>query len=142
MARSNTLGCVNLSTMGLGEETIAARERRASAAVSLFSSWFCPYAQRAWVALEEAGVDYRWREIQPYRLRRMSQRNHRETEREGGRGEGGTQTRDREATVLWLTRQVDAGCVAQVLAGRSWGANQAPQVYRAEDCGIPRVCSV
>jgi glutathione S-transferase len=54
--------------MGGGEATIAARTRRSSAAVTLFSSWFCPYAQRAWVALEEAGVDYHWREIQPYLL--------------------------------------------------------------------------
>ena len=77
--------CVS-TMMGLGEETIVARERRASAAVSLFSSWFCPYAQRAWVALEEAGVDYRWHEIQPYRLRAMSQRGGRGTERLQCRG--------------------------------------------------------
>jgi glutathione S-transferase len=55
---------------GAGEETIAAHARRRASgpAVTLFSSWFCPYAQRAWVALEEAGVDYHWREIQPYLL--------------------------------------------------------------------------
>ena len=86
-ARCSTSGCVCVSTMmGLGEETIVARERRASAAVSLFSSWFCPYAQRAWVALEEAGVDYRWHEIQPYLLRAMSQRGGRGTERLQCRG--------------------------------------------------------
>ena len=33
----------------------------------LFSSWFCPYAQRAWLALEESGANYSWVEIQPVR---------------------------------------------------------------------------
>ena len=37
--------------------------------LQFFSSWFCPYAQRAWIALEELGVAYEWVEIQPYRLR-------------------------------------------------------------------------
>ena len=32
----------------------------------LYSSWFCPFAQRAWIAAEESGVNYRWVEINPY----------------------------------------------------------------------------
>lgn len=32
----------------------------------LYSSWFCPFAQRAWIAAEESGVDYQWMEINPY----------------------------------------------------------------------------
>ena len=32
----------------------------------LYSSWFCPFAQRAWIAAEESGVNYRWVEIDPY----------------------------------------------------------------------------
>ena len=32
----------------------------------LYCSWFCPYAQRAWVALEEKGVEYQYVEINPY----------------------------------------------------------------------------
>ena len=43
---------------------MAARPR-----LQLFSSWFCPYAQRAWITLEELGLPYEWVEIQPYQLR-------------------------------------------------------------------------
>lgn len=38
-------------------------------AVKLYTSWFCPFAQRAWIALEEKGVDYEYIEINPYRVR-------------------------------------------------------------------------
>ena len=34
----------------------------------LYASWFCPFAQRAWIAAEECGVKYRWVEINPYRV--------------------------------------------------------------------------
>jgi glutathione S-transferase len=37
-----------------------------SLAVQIFSSWFCPYAQRVWIALEELAVPYEWSEVQPY----------------------------------------------------------------------------
>lgn len=32
----------------------------------LYSSWFCPFAQRAWIAAEESGANYKWIEINPY----------------------------------------------------------------------------
>ena len=54
-----------------GEATTAARavaNTSADTPLQLFTSWFCPYAQRAWIALEESGADYRIREIQPYLL--------------------------------------------------------------------------
>ena len=35
---------------------------------TLYSSWFCPFAQRAWIAAEEAGVPYQWVEINPYKV--------------------------------------------------------------------------
>ncbi|KAL8561938.1 hypothetical protein ACOMHN_001264 [Nucella lapillus] len=34
--------------------------------VKLFSSWFCPFAQRSWIALAEKGVQFELREIDPY----------------------------------------------------------------------------
>lgn len=53
---------------GRGEATLKERMARPvdGAALTLYSSWFCPFAQRAWIACEEKGVDYRWVEINPY----------------------------------------------------------------------------
>ena len=33
---------------------------------TLYASWFCPYAQRIWIALEEKGISFRYVEINPY----------------------------------------------------------------------------
>ena len=35
-------------------------------ATQLFSSWFCPFAQRSWITLLEKGVDFELVEIDPY----------------------------------------------------------------------------
>ncbi|ESO97797.1 hypothetical protein LOTGIDRAFT_181794 [Lottia gigantea] len=34
--------------------------------VKLYSSWFCPFAQRAWIALLEKKVNFQYMEIDPY----------------------------------------------------------------------------
>jgi glutathione S-transferase len=34
----------------------------------LYSSWFCPFAQRAWIVAEECDLDYQWVEINPYEV--------------------------------------------------------------------------
>eukprot|EP00928_Gymnodinium_smaydae_P034257 TRINITY_DN24325_c0_g1_i1.p1 TRINITY_DN24325_c0_g1~~TRINITY_DN24325_c0_g1_i1.p1 ORF type:complete len:313 (+),score=34.34 TRINITY_DN24325_c0_g1_i1:56-940(+) len=49
-----------------GEKTIVARSQEKS--VKLYCSWFCPFAQRVWIALEEKGVDYQYVEINPYEV--------------------------------------------------------------------------
>lgn len=33
---------------------------------TLFASWFCPYVQRVWIALEEKGIPFSYVEINPY----------------------------------------------------------------------------
>ncbi|KAK7098832.1 uncharacterized protein [Littorina saxatilis] len=38
----------------------------AGKATKLFSAWFCPFAQRSWIALLEKGVDFELVEIDPY----------------------------------------------------------------------------
>lgn len=56
-------------TPGRGEETVQLRSgSNAQKQVKLFTSWFCPFAQRAWIALEEKGVDYDYIEINPYEV--------------------------------------------------------------------------
>mmetsp|Transcript_13066 Transcript_13066/g.24693 ORF Transcript_13066/g.24693 Transcript_13066/m.24693 type:complete len:340 (+) Transcript_13066:37-1056(+) len=52
-----------------GEKTIASRLAASQdSKMKLFTSWFCPFAQRAWIALEEKGVDYSYVEINPYEV--------------------------------------------------------------------------
>jgi len=54
--------------MTTGEATIEARSHRGAQSTILYCSWFCPYAQRAWIALEEKGVEYQYVEINPYEM--------------------------------------------------------------------------
>jgi glutathione S-transferase len=53
---------------GAGEATLKRRMQTPSnpPQLILYSSWFCPFAQRAWIAAEESGVNYQWIEINPY----------------------------------------------------------------------------
>ena len=51
-------------TSASGEATIAARA--APKPIKLYAGWFCPFAQRAWIALEELGVDYEYVECELY----------------------------------------------------------------------------
>ncbi|KAF8963660.1 glutathione-S-transferase [Flammula alnicola] len=32
-----------------------------------YAGWFCPYVQRSWIALEEKGIPYQYKEINPYK---------------------------------------------------------------------------
>ena len=34
--------------------------------LKMYASWFCPYVQRLWIALEMKGIDYQYEEINPY----------------------------------------------------------------------------
>jgi len=53
---------------GPGEATIQRRANIANPKFTLYSSWFCPFAQRTWIACEETGVEYLWKEINPYKV--------------------------------------------------------------------------
>src|ERR1700744_6082180 len=33
----------------------------------LMSRWFCPFVQRAWIALEEGKLPYQYKEVNPYK---------------------------------------------------------------------------
>ncbi|KAF8132219.1 glutathione-S-transferase [Mycena galopus ATCC 62051] len=32
-----------------------------------YSGWFCPYVQRSWITLEEKGIPYQYKEVNPYK---------------------------------------------------------------------------
>lgn len=32
----------------------------------LWAGWFCPFTQRSWVVLEELGITYEYKEVNPY----------------------------------------------------------------------------
>jgi glutathione S-transferase len=49
-----------------GEATIAQRMGTHSPSCTFYSTWFCPYAQRAWIALESKGISYKWVEAVLY----------------------------------------------------------------------------
>ncbi|CAK9008559.1 Glutathione S-transferase L3 (AtGSTL3) (GST class-lambda member 3) [Durusdinium trenchii] len=52
-----------------GERTIAKRVAAPKdLPLKLYTSWFCPFAQRAWIAVEEKQLDYSYVEINPYEV--------------------------------------------------------------------------
>ena len=53
---------------GPGEATIRLRSNTLKPQLTLYSNWFCPFAQRTWIVCEEIGVKYLWREINPYQV--------------------------------------------------------------------------
>jgi len=50
-----------------GEALETANAHSASADITLFGSCFCPFVQRAWVALEYLGIEYHYYEVDPYK---------------------------------------------------------------------------
>lgn len=50
-----------------GEKTIVQRSQVKSD-IKLYCSWFCPFAQRVWIALEELNINYKYIEINPYKV--------------------------------------------------------------------------
>jgi hypothetical protein len=56
-----------------GERTIQRQSGVTDPAITLFCSWFCPFAQRAWIALEEKAVKYHYIEINPYEVRYLDE---------------------------------------------------------------------
>jgi len=50
---------------GPAEATVAKRQDPQD--LVFYAGWFCPYVQRAWVALEEKGIKYQYKEVNPYK---------------------------------------------------------------------------
>ncbi|KAJ3295311.1 hypothetical protein HK104_002829 [Borealophlyctis nickersoniae] len=56
---------VETHATGLALKTVEAHSM-SSSNLHFFCAWYCPYAQRVWIALEVKGLDYRYIEINPY----------------------------------------------------------------------------
>ncbi|KAI0669680.1 glutathione S-transferase C-terminal-like protein [Trametes maxima] len=50
---------------GLAAKTV--KEHRVPQDLVFYAGWFCPYVQRAWIALEERGIPYQYEEVNPYK---------------------------------------------------------------------------
>jgi len=50
---------------GAAEKTVAQHEQRQD--LIFYAGWFCPFVQRSWVALEEKGITYQYKEVNPYK---------------------------------------------------------------------------
>ena len=49
---------------GLAAQTVKAHS--AENPLKLYSGWFCPFVQRAWIVLEEKSIPYQYIEVNPY----------------------------------------------------------------------------
>ncbi|PWN99741.1 glutathione-S-transferase [Tilletiopsis washingtonensis] len=58
---------IHSAASGVAAETAAKHSKPASNGLVFYSGWFCPFVARVWIALEEKGIDYEYREINPYK---------------------------------------------------------------------------
>ncbi|EJC98963.1 glutathione-S-transferase [Fomitiporia mediterranea MF3/22] len=56
---------IHPSATGEAAKVVAAHQ--APEEVVFYSGWFCPYVQRTWIALEEKGIPYQYKEVNPYK---------------------------------------------------------------------------
>ncbi|EMD33147.1 hypothetical protein CERSUDRAFT_57316 [Gelatoporia subvermispora B] len=50
---------------GRAAETVAKHQEPQE--LIFYSGWFCPFVQRAWITLEEKGIPYQYKEVNPYK---------------------------------------------------------------------------
>lgn len=50
---------------GEAEKTVQAHSEKHE--LVFYAGWFCPFVQRTWLALEEKGLSYEYREVNPYK---------------------------------------------------------------------------
>ncbi|KAF7428797.1 hypothetical protein PC9H_008029 [Pleurotus ostreatus] len=50
---------------GLAAETVAKHQDPQD--LVFYAGWFCPFVQRSWIALEERGIPYQYKEVNPYK---------------------------------------------------------------------------
>ncbi|KAK0668548.1 NAD-dependent protein deacetylase hst2-1 [Cercophora samala] len=55
-----------ISPSATGPALALAKKHASDRPLKLYAGWFCPFVQRAWITLQEKGVDYQYIEINPY----------------------------------------------------------------------------
>ena len=57
----------NIYPQASGEAKKTAKAHSSKQELVFYTGWFCPFAQRTWLALEEKGLSYEYREVNPYK---------------------------------------------------------------------------
>ena len=57
----------NIHSQASGEAEKTVRAHSDKQELVFYSGWFCPFAQRTWIALEEKELSYEYREVNPYK---------------------------------------------------------------------------
>ncbi|KAG1824434.1 glutathione S-transferase [Suillus subaureus] len=57
----------NIHPIATGNAAKTVAEHQAKQDLVFYSGWFCPFNQRVWVSLEEKGIPYQYKEVNPYK---------------------------------------------------------------------------
>jgi glutathione S-transferase len=57
----------NIHPQASGEAAKTVEAHSGKHELVFYAGWFCPFAQRTWLALEEKGLPYEYREVNPYK---------------------------------------------------------------------------
>lgn len=57
----------NIHPTATGNAAKVVAEHQAKQDLVFYSGWFCPFNQRVWISLEEKGILYQYKEVNPYR---------------------------------------------------------------------------
>lgn len=58
---------VNIHPHASGEAEKTVKDHADNQDLVFYAGWFCPFVQRTWLALEEKGLSYEYREVNPYK---------------------------------------------------------------------------
>ncbi|KAF8146869.1 glutathione-S-transferase [Mycena galopus ATCC 62051] len=50
-----------------GNAVATVEAHKAPQELNFYAAWFCPFVQRSWITLEEKGIPYQYKEVNPYK---------------------------------------------------------------------------